>query len=236
MLAGNFTMCQLFDACHNESPMVFGILPVKSPKDAKQRLSGLLSREDRERLAWAMYEQMLDTLCTVDGFDRLAVATADPEVAGHACDCGVDVFLEDEQHSHSRSADAASARAIAMGATSVVLLPIDIPLVTRAEIESLIAAAGPGVVIVPSGDGTGTNALVRNPPDAIPACFGPDSLRKHCAQANSFGVPMKIVRPPGILLDVDTPEDVAELLSRAPENPIAQLLRASVHPLRGEIR
>jgi 2-phospho-L-lactate guanylyltransferase len=113
-----------------------------------------------------------------------------------------------------------------MGASSVVMLPIDVPLVKREEIEALIAAGDRGVVVVPSGDGTGTNALVRNPPDAIQACFGPGSFRKHCDQAESRGIPLKVMRPPGILFDIDTPEDVAELLERAPQSRIAQLLRS----------
>src|ERR1700681_463114 len=110
--------------------------------------------------------------------------------------------------------------------TAVILLPIDVPLFTREEIESLISAADNGLVLVPPAAVTGTNALVRNPPVAIQACFGPGSFRKHCEQAESRGIPLKVVRPPGILFDIDTPEDVVELVSRAPDNPIAQLLRS----------
>lgn len=206
--------------------MIFALLPVKSPKNAKQRLSGFLTPQQRETLARTMYEEVLQTLCAAAGLDRVAVATADEDVANLARSRGVDVFLEHEQHSHSRSADAAAQRAMELGATSVILLPIDVPLVTREEIETLAASAGRGVVVVPSGDGTGTNALVRNPPDAIQACFGPGSFRKHCDQAESRGVPLKIMRPPGILFDIDTPDDIAELMSRAPESRIAQLLRS----------
>lgn len=204
--------------------MIFAVLPVKSPKNAKQRLAGFLTPEAREKLAWAMYEEVLNKLCTVQGLDRVAVATADKGVASIAQSRGVEVFLEQEQHSHSRSADAASVRAMEMGATAVILLPIDVPLITPEEIESLISSADRGVVVVPSGDGTGTNALVRNPPDAIQACFGPGSFRKHCDLAEARGIPLKIVRPPGILFDIDTPEDIAELISRAPDNRIAQFL------------
>ena len=204
--------------------MIFAILPVKSPKNAKQRLAGFLTPEERERLAWAMYEEVLNKLCTVRGLGRVVVATADQEVASLARNLGVEVLLEHEQHSHSASADAASQRVMQMGATSVILLPIDVPLITRDEIESLIDTADRGVIVVPSGDGTGTNALVRNPPDAIQACFGPGSFRKHCDLVESCGIPLKVMRPPGILFDLDTPEDIAELVARAPDNRIAQLL------------
>jgi 2-phospho-L-lactate guanylyltransferase len=81
------------------------------------------------------------------------------------------------------------------------------------------------VIIVPSSDGTGTNALVRTPPDAIDSCFGPGSFRAHLDQARQRGVPATVVRPAGLLFDIDTPEDVEELLRRAPDSRTAQWLR-----------
>src|SRR5580704_5290295 len=117
--------------------MIVALLPVKSPCNAKQRLSGFLSPEQREALARTMFEEVLATLCSVRGLDRVAVATSDPEIARHARSCGVDVFDEQEQLGHSHSADLAAQKAANSGATSVVLLPIDVPLVTREEIESL---------------------------------------------------------------------------------------------------
>ncbi len=205
--------------------MIFALLPVKSPRNAKQRLSGFLSPAQRETLAIAMFEEVLGTLCSVRGLDRVVVATSDPNIADRARKHGATVFDEEQQVSHSNSADLAAKRAMELGATAVILLPIDVPLVTAAEIESLIEHARHGLIVVPSGDGTGTNGLVRCPPDSTQACFGPGSFRAHCEQAESRGVPLKVMRPPGILFDIDTPEDVAELLQRDPNSPIGKLLR-----------
>jgi 2-phospho-L-lactate guanylyltransferase len=206
--------------------MIFAVLPVKAPKDAKQRLSGLLTPSQREALARVMYEEVLSTLCTVEGLDRIVVITSDAIAAGVARARDVEVFEEREQRGHSQSADAAALRAMALGATTVILLPIDVPLVTKVEIESLVAEAKHGVIVVPSADGTGTNALVRTPPNVIQSCFGPGSFRKHVDQAQTRGVPVKVLRPPGLLFDIDTPEDVSELFSRAPGCRVAEFLRA----------
>jgi 2-phospho-L-lactate guanylyltransferase len=206
--------------------MIVALLPVKSPKNAKQRLIGLLSPDQRETLARTMFEEVLTTLCAVRGLDRIAVATSDAAIAERARSAGVEVFEEQEQLGHSHSADLASQKAAALGATSVLLVPIDVPLVTRQEIEGLIDEAGAGVIVVPSGDGTGTNALVRTPPNAIKACFGPNSFRAHCGQAETLGIPLKVMRPPGLLFDIDTPEDVEELLLRSPDSRVARLLRS----------
>jgi 2-phospho-L-lactate guanylyltransferase len=206
--------------------MTFALLPVKARCDAKQRLSGFLSAPQREALARVMYEEVLEKIMAARGIDRVAVATSDESAATHARRSGAMVFEEREQRGHSHSADAAARRAIELGATTVLLLPIDVPLVTTGEIETLAAAARPGVIIVPSADGTGTNALVRTPPDVIESRFGSDSFRAHLEQARVRGVTAEVMRPAGLLLDIDTPEDLAELLARAPACRTAALLRA----------
>jgi 2-phospho-L-lactate guanylyltransferase len=202
--------------------MIFGLLPVKSPALAKQRLSGVLSPAEREALARLMYERMLATLVAARGIDRIAVVTEDARTAEQARAAGALVFEEREQESHSRSADAACRRALDLGATTTLLLPIDVPLATPEEIESLIR---PGIVLVPSADGTGTNVLGCTPPLAIPARFGPNSLQAHLRSA--AGKQVEVLRLPGLMLDIDTLEDIAELQRRAPDNPIARFLCAS---------
>jgi 2-phospho-L-lactate guanylyltransferase len=204
--------------------MIFALLPVKAPANAKQRLSALLTPGQRERLARLMYEQMLDTLCSARRLDRVVVVTSDPAAANHARRAGVLVFDEQEQRSHSHSADAAARRAMALGALTVLLAPIDVPLVTAAEIDDLAAMAHPGVVIVPSSDGTGTNALLRTPPDVIESRFGPGSFAAHLEQARARGVAAEVARPEGLMFDIDTPGDVTELLVRAPDCRVARFL------------
>ena len=214
--------------------MICALLPVKAPINAKQRLNEFLSPSQREALARLMFQEVFSTLCSVRGLDQIVVVTSDQAVAHHARHSGATVFEEHEQRGHSHSADAAARRAMALGATTVLLLPIDVPLVTRADIEELIPAPAPSsrkaVIIVPSSDGTGTNALVRTPPDAIDSCFGPGSFQAHLDQARQRGVPAKVLRPAGLLFDIDTPEDVEELLRRAPDSRTAQWLRTFQKP------
>ena len=205
--------------------MICALLPVKAPVNAKQRLKGVLSSSQREALARLMFEEVLATLCAVRGLDRIIVATSDRAVGDHAARAGAVVFEEPEQRGHSHSADAAARWAMSSGAATVLLLPIDVPLVTKAEIEELIEGKQAGVIVVPSMDGTGTNALVRTPPDAIPSCFGPGSFRAHLERARERGVTATVKRPPGLLVDIDTPEDVEELFRRAPDSRTALWLR-----------
>ena len=207
--------------------MIFAILPVKSPQNAKQRLKEFLPVEQRETLARVLYTQTLAALCRAEGIDRIVVVTCDAEVAAHARRSGALVFEENEQVSHSVSADAACLRAMELGASTVLLVPIDVPTVTPADFSQLAASARPGVVLVPSSDGAGTNALVRTPPDCIESRFGPGSFRAHLDQARSKGLPVDVLRVPGLMFDIDTPEDVAQLLARTDECPVSSFLRAA---------
>lgn len=207
--------------------MIFAILPVKNPRNAKQRLTGFLSVEDRETLARMLYRQTLATLCRAQGIDRVVVTTSDPDFARHARAFGVLVFEEAEQISHSVSADAACLRAKEMGATTTLLVPIDVPTVTPEDFAQLANSARPGLIVVPSSDGTGTNALVRTPPDCIQSRFGPGSFRKHMDQALAKGLHAEALRLPGLMFDIDTPEDVAEFLAGPRSCEVSSFLRTA---------
>jgi 2-phospho-L-lactate guanylyltransferase len=208
--------------------MIFALLPVKDPRRAKQRLAALLSPAEREELARLMYRHVLAALTAARNLDRVVVVTSDSQAAAEARAAGADVFLESDQASHSASADAAARRAMAAGARTVLLAPIDVPLVTTVEFEELAAQARSGVTIVPSADGTGTNALVRTPPDAIPSRFGPGSFQAHMAEACARGIEARVASPPGLVFDVDTPEDLREFLARAPNCTASRWINANV--------
>jgi 2-phospho-L-lactate guanylyltransferase len=91
------------------------------------------------------------------------------------------VIPETVQVSESVSVDYGSRELEARGATAVLRLPIDLPLVRPEDIDEIWGFdQGEGsVVIVPSRDGTGTNAILRRPPTLFPSHFGPGSLAKH---------------------------------------------------------
>lgn len=216
--------------------MIFALLPVKI-HNAKQRLSGLLEQAEREALARAMYQHVLSTLCSSRGLDRIVVAASDIAAAEFARQSGALVFEEQQQLSHSHSADAAARRAMTAGARTILMIPIDVPLLSAGDVEALIEAGRSSeLVIVPSADGTGTNALARTPPDVIECRFGPGSFRAHLEQGRARGIEPAVLRPPGLVFDLDTPEDAAELLARAPDCKIAELLRTKMERAMGRLQ
>jgi 2-phospho-L-lactate guanylyltransferase len=216
------------------------ILPVKGFGAAKQRLAESLGAGSRLALAQAMFADVLATARHAPGLDLIAVVTSDRVAESAAAGSRVLVLREDGDNGHSAAAMIGIRRALADGYDRVLLIPGDTPLVQPAELAALLAGAT-GVVIVPDRHGTGTNALVLSPPDAIEPSFGPGSLERHVAAAEAAGIPHRVEEIPGLALDVDTPGDLAELsaeleLSRgaapATRGALRQLDRAGAHPVR----
>jgi 2-phospho-L-lactate guanylyltransferase len=120
----------------------------------------------------------------------------------------------------------AQEQAAARGASRFLTIPGDVPCVTAAEVDSLLAALQPGgVVFVPSRSGLGTNAALLAPPGAMTLTFGEPSFANHLAAARAAGLVPRVLELPGIGLDVDAPDDLPVLLERGPHTRSARLLR-----------
>jgi 2-phospho-L-lactate guanylyltransferase len=184
------------------------VLPVKSFSRAKQRLGEAVGGGEREELAAAMVGDVLAALAAVREIDEVLVVTAEPLVARAAGDA---VVIEDpEEAGQSAAAARGIDAALVRGAERVLLVPGDCPALDPHELTELLT--GPGeVVIVPDRHGTGTNALLLQPPAVMPPSFGAGSCARHAALARAAGATVKVRELPSLSLDVDTPDDLAAL-------------------------
>ena len=182
------------------------ILPIKSFDRAKSRLE----RDGRAELAAEMATAVLRALRAASSLDRVVVVTRDEIARAAAREHGAEVVDEPAPLlGHSAAAELGIARAVALGADRVLLVPGDCPLLAAADVDGLLARhPRPGVVIVPDRHGTGTNALLLAPPDAIRPAFGPGSCERHRARCVAAGADVAIDEVPSLLLDVDTAEDL----------------------------
>ncbi|MDX2029793.1 MAG: 2-phospho-L-lactate guanylyltransferase [Blastocatellia bacterium] len=205
--------------------MRYLLIPVKDLTRAKQRLAEVMSQEERTALAWAMLENALAAAAQSRRADRIAIVTLYPPAVALAERYGMEVILETEQISESASVDFGAREAMKRGATAVLRLPIDLPSITAADIDEVFAAANEAaVVLVPSRDGTGTNAILRSPPDLFPSHFGAGSFRKHLREAELAQAACRVLDLPRIALDIDEPQDLRELLERGTDSPIREFL------------
>jgi 2-phospho-L-lactate guanylyltransferase len=191
------------------------ILPVKNFPAAKQRLRDGLGPLQREGLAEAMFTDVLFALHSVS-LAEITVVTGSPVARTIALGQGARV-VEDRETGHNAAAALGIADAMDQGAERVLLVPGDCPALDPKEVGVLLArpVPGPSVLIVPDRHGTGTNALLITPPDAITPSFGPGSCQRHLELAQVFGVHAEIVNVPSLALDIDTPEDL-DALAPAP--------------------
>lgn len=189
------------------------ILPVKGFEAAKQRLSHELTPGPRRALAEAMYADVLIALRRCAAIRRIIVVSSDNGAQRLAGGHGATV-LDERGPGHSSAAMLGIAMAVEQGIGRALLVPGDCPLLDPRELERLLAERPESerrATIVPDRHGTGTNALLLSPPDALEPSFGPDSCERHAAAAVAAGLPHEIVNVPTLALDVDTPEDLGVL-------------------------
>jgi 2-phospho-L-lactate/phosphoenolpyruvate guanylyltransferase len=188
------------------------VLPIKTFDEAKQRLSAELDPTPRRSLVEAMFSDVLIALRRAKLVDQVLVVSSDhvaQRIAG-----GYDAMvLEDEDVGHNDAAARGAARALELGVQRVLMVPGDCPLLSPTELDDLLGrdVGSPSVLVVPDRHGTGTNALVLTPPDAMGPSFGPGSHDRHLQNAAAAGLQVQTVEIPSLALDVDTPEDLAEV-------------------------
>jgi len=189
---------------------IWAVIPVKETTGAKQRLSTAVSPQLRSELALIMLEDVLGAVSQIRELAGIALVTLDTRAISLAQRYGARILTADARGGHS-AAVAAAARLLAEeGAGGMMQLPGDIPLVTAAEISSVLSMhrPAPSFTIVPSHDELGSNTVVVSPPTAVPLTFGVDSFFPHLRTAQRCGIDPLVIRLPGIGHDFDNPDDL----------------------------
>jgi 2-phospho-L-lactate/phosphoenolpyruvate guanylyltransferase len=185
------------------------ILPIKTLDSAKARLAQELDPRPRRALVEAMFSDVLVALRRSKLVDHVLVVSKDHNAQRIAGGYGAFVS-DDEDRGHNDAAARGIARAVELGAERVLLVPGDCPLLDPVEVDALLSRSvePPVVLVVPDRHGTGTNALLLQPPDAMEPSFGPGSHDRHHRHAAAAGISAQTVEVPSLALDLDTPEDL----------------------------
>jgi 2-phospho-L-lactate guanylyltransferase len=198
------------------------LVPVKNLSSAKQRLAAVLDQPSRTALAQAMLYDVLTTLDRWDNRPQVAVVTSDPFATNLATEYRFEVMPDSDNPGETGAIEMATRICVERGVKSTLVIPADIPLIEAWELEEILKKApAEGSVLVPAGDGRGTNAAFRCPANLFPLRFGNDSFKPHHAAAEASGKPCVVLNLPGIAVDVDNPPDLEELL-RSPGETRAQ--------------
>lgn len=196
---------------------IHALIPVKELAQAKSRLTPPFNADERAALVLEMLHHVIVAAQGCESLARITVVSPDAAVLDHAAAWGVATL---RQHTTGLNAalDEAREDAAALGADAVLALHADLPHARPDELAQMIELlpAPPAAVIAPDYTGTGTNALLVAPPDALPFHFGPGSFAAHVAEAEQRGLRYAVAHLPGIAGDVDTPTDAQALAERAP--------------------
>lgn len=197
---------------------IWAIVPVKQFDAAKLRLAGILSSERRSELAEAMLRDVLAAAAGCATIAGIVVVSCDESAAGIAAGFGVEVVQTASDPGHNQAIRAGVSH-LPGGASTVLVLSADIPLVRAEDILRLASlhAPSPAVTIARAAADGGTNALVLSPPDVIDFSFGKDSEAAHLEAARQAGAGAQSFAIPRMAFDLDRPEDVARFL-RAPSS------------------
>jgi 2-phospho-L-lactate/phosphoenolpyruvate guanylyltransferase len=200
------------------------IVPVRGLSDGKGRLGEALDAEEREALVLGLLDRTLRVLGDLASCERTWVISRDGLVRRLATARGADALTDSQRPATAEGLNDALRQgreaAIAGGATAILCLPADLPMLSVPALERLVDAADatltagsgrPMAVIAPSDARDGTNALLLSPPTVIEPHFGPASLEAHLRAAASVEASVQLVADPELGFDLDTPDDLERL-------------------------
>jgi 2-phospho-L-lactate guanylyltransferase len=203
----------------------WAIVPVKPLRRAKSRLAGVLTDEERASLSQHLLQHTLEVLGGILEIERTLVVSRDSHALALARKYGARTLTERGTPELNQALVRATMVAKEYGATGVLILPADLPLLKIEDVKTLIEASRdpPVVVLVPDRHGEGTNALLVRPSGLIEYDFGPDSFQRHQEQAKALGARIEIRSIPSLGLDLDLPEDLEYLREAVDPDPITPI-------------
>jgi 2-phospho-L-lactate guanylyltransferase len=215
--------------------MAQAVIAVRGGLDAKTRCAGSLDGPDRARLTEAMLEDMLAAVARCEEVAATWVVTPTPELAELAGRYGARTLLQEDGQNGPGGLNAAFGQALALISENapydaVVLMPGDLPLLEPDDLGAAIRLLRThGVVLAPSLDG-GTGLVGMRAGARLRPTFGPDSFRRHIAEARRAALDVAVVVAGSLSHDVDRPDDLAYLLEHGPSTRTAAFLRERLKP------
>jgi 2-phospho-L-lactate/phosphoenolpyruvate guanylyltransferase len=189
------------------------VIPIRAFALGKARLAASLDGAERAALARRWAEQVVHAAAPMP----VVVVSSDPDVRTWASALGLDRL--DDPGSLDAAAAAGRDHLRALGCARVVVAHADLP---RARGLARLArdASVPVVALVPCHRDDGTPVL-SVPTDAdFRFAYGPESFRRHAAEARRLGLGLRVVRDRDLAFDVDIPDDLTALnTSLAPAAP-----------------
>ena len=142
---------------------MWAIVPIKTFDRAKQRLSNVLSEEERRGLMLAMARDVITSLSSCKELSGILIVSRAREADSLAAAFATERFSESPTASLAEALTQATLHLVAnFNAEGVAVVPADVPGIEAEEIDRLIRS-NPGITIMPDSDNIGTNGLIMRP-------------------------------------------------------------------------
>ncbi len=185
------------------------LVPFKGAR-RKSRLSGQSRARVAAKLAWLMFEDLLSVLGSAGVLQDTFVITSDPRALALARKLGAGGFRE----TRNRGVNAA----VVAGMSNLkdrdlfLVLPSDLPLLSRKDIRNMIALSDQGFIVVcPSASLNGTNALLFRRRETPVLSYDDDSFWRHISGVARLGSRVAVPTGRGVVFDVDSKADLVSL-------------------------
>lgn len=184
---------------------MWALVPFKGTEGAKQRLSPFLSELERSELTIAMVRDVLAALAGLKALSGVLLVSRSPAAPKLAEEFGAEVYKETSND--LTGAVTQASRFVAHRGGGTMIVHGDVPLATTEEFGQVLAGHN-DVTIVPDRYDVGTNCIVSTPPNAFTYQFDGKSFGPHRMLARKAGFEPRIVRLPGLGLDIDTLDEL----------------------------
>ena len=189
------------------------IIPVKTFSKAKTRLN--LPQECREKICSLMLEEVLRTVSNCKVVNQIVLVSKDEDALkiGRQFN-SIEIF--DNESGVNNAIDLADDYLSDKKFDCSIIFPQDIPIMTSSDIESLVGfiKSTNSVIIVPSRQFNGTNALVRHPSGLMQTRYDMGSYTHQidAAKTKTNNISIALIRR--MMLDIDDESDLVFMLKQ----------------------
>jgi 2-phospho-L-lactate guanylyltransferase len=190
---------------HTQSTATIAVvIPIKAFDHAKERLSGVLTADQRNRLARATAHGVLESVRGAHVF----VVCNDHDVSDWAQTHGATVVPQSGTGLNAAVQEGITA---AHGYARVMIVHSDLPLPSNLGLLLNSTHASDTVTIVPDRHRDGTNVLIVPTGIDFHCQYGAQSFSAHMTEASKHGLAVEIIEDDELALDIDTPDDLLAL-------------------------
>ncbi len=201
---------------------LLAVIPMKAVVQAKTRLAPHLTETQRQAIVTRLLWTVLEAAPTSKQVTDTWVVGGDVPVQRIAGQAGAE-WHDDHGAGLNGTLNNTFQEWFHQNGDGALFLPADLPLITVADVDAIIATSGRlrSLVFSPAARDGGTNAILMPRKFAFPTLLGAESFQRHVNEAARLGHPVAYHFSQTMGFDLDTLEDLQKWKSLKPDAFIA---------------